>query len=153
MQTDFELPQNEIGEDSPSDPVSNADQAEATPKDVDGVPYCSTHHCRMKRKSGGRRGSETTYYGCPVPKCKENAQMIRTKRESVVPPNPVSCPRCSTEKKPVICERDEALSKSAFVILKCPSCNWRSNALAVPSLAAQHERTRKRVKPEEIGAR
>lgn len=116
---------------------------EAKPgKDVDGIPYCRDHHCRMKRSSGGKRGSATTYYKCPVAGCECTAQIIKTKVESVVPPKPLACPRCTRDKKPVICERSKRHSTAASVVLQCPSCGWKSNSLAVPSLAAQDLRNR-----------
>lgn len=125
-------------------------------KDEDGVPYCRQHHCRMKRISGGKKGSPTAYYKCPVPGCECKAQMIKTRTEAVVPPNPICCPRCSSEKNPVYCERNLSLSSAAKVIVECPSCQWRSNALAVPNLASHHfaNRARRlRVETMDIGDR
>lgn len=112
-------------------------------KDVDGVPYCAKHHCRMEQKSGGKKGSAAAYFGCPVPGCTETAKRIKTSRETVVPSSPQLCPRCSTDKKPVYCERDNGVSTAASVVLKCPECGWKSNALAVPQLAAAMSANRK----------
>lgn len=106
-------------------------------KDIDGIPYCRTHHCRMIRNSGGKKGSPTTYYKCPVNDCDATAQIIKTQRESVVPTEPIACPRCSSKDKKVICSRDQRLSNTAFVVVKCPKCNWKSNTLAVPNFALQ----------------
>lgn len=125
-------------------------------KDEDGVPYCRKHHCRMKRVSGGKKGSPTSYYQCPVVGCECKAQMIRTKRESVVPPAPVVCPRCSTDENPVVCERSDQHSRASSVVLQCPKCLWKSNALAVPTLAAQHfasRATQRYIASEGIGDR
>lgn len=133
-QTDFE--ETEVVEET-------VDEQPAA-KDEDGIPYCQVHHCRMKRVSGGKAGSRLSYYKCPVPGCECRAQMIRTRRESVVPPNPIACPRCSTDKKKVICVRNESLSNAAAVVLQCPSCGWKSNKLAMPNLAAQHHLARRK---------
>lgn len=103
-------------------------------KDADGVPYCRKHHCRMKCTSGGKRNSPVVYYSCPVPKCEEKGKRIKV-RESVVPPKPQACPRCSKPGKPVYCERDEKLSNAAKIILRCPSCSWTAPAMAAPQLA------------------
>lgn len=107
-------------------------------KDNDGIPYCREHHCRMKQASGGKKGSATAYYKCPVTACEETAQKIKTTREGVVPQSPQACPRCSTPKKRVYCERDKNASTPSSVILKCPRCEWKSTAFVVPSLAAAH---------------
>jgi hypothetical protein len=107
--------------------------APATPaKDVDGIPYCPKHHCRMEMASGGKKGSPTSYYRCKVDGCDEKAKRIKTDRPGVVPAQPQECPRCNG----VICERDPASSNGAKVVLKCPCCGWKSTALAVPQLAA-----------------
>lgn len=117
----------------------NPEPVEAMPaKDNDGIPYCRKHHCRMKAKSSGSQGSPTTYYGCRVPKCKETAQKIKTSHINVVPADPQKCARCSTDRKAVYCERDGDSSTAASVILRCPKCGWKSNALAVPQIAAAH---------------
>ena len=134
------------------------DVAESTPKDVDGVPYCKRHHCRMVQYSGGGKENPKAYYKCPVPKCPEDrAQMIKTPRECVVPPKPLTCSRCTNRTGvPVYCERDDHVSTAAAVVLKCPGCGWKSNTLAVPQLAAAHLARLQRPKPEvheEIGAR
>ncbi len=64
-------------------------------KDNDGVPYCQKHHCRMTPAGGGKKGSSTTYFACPVGGCGERAKMIRTSNPGVVPPQPLGCPRCA----------------------------------------------------------
>lgn len=129
----------------------NPEPVEVMPaKDNDGVPYCRKHHCRMKAKSSGSQGSPTTYYGCPVPKCKETAQKIRTNNSNVVPSAPQKCSRCSKPKKAVFCERDNDSSTAASVILKCPKCGWKSNALAVPQIAAAHFARSSSVIPESM---
>lgn len=123
-------------------------------KDSDGVPYCRKHHCRMKQASGGKKGGPKLYYSCPVPGCEERSQKIKTPRECVVPAQPLECPRCSKDGKPVYCERDKKSSTAAMVILRCPRCQWKSSAMAVPQLAAAHLMQRQRPEPvEEIGSR
>ena len=117
----------------------NVESLESAPiKDNDGIPYCRNHHCRMKQSSGGDKKNPTKYYKCPVPKCKETGQVIKTENPGVVPAKPLACARCSDPKKAVYCERDEITSSSASVILKCPSCGWKSNTMAVPLFAAAH---------------
>lgn len=113
-------------------------------KDNDGIPYCRKHHCRMQNSSGGKKGSRTKYYSCPVSGCEEKQQVIKTERPSVVPANPQECPRCS-KKQPVYCERDQDASTAASVILKCPDCGWKSTAMVVPQLAAAHFANRRKV--------
>lgn len=117
---------------------SVTDQDIGPAKDLDGIPYCRVHHCRMDQASGGRKDSPTAYFACPVPECKETGQRIKTPRESIVPRSPLACPRCSKQESPVYCERDTKCSTAASVILKCPDCGWKSNAMAVPQLAAAH---------------
>jgi hypothetical protein len=148
---------------SGSDPMSLDDSqgvedaAETVAKDVDGVPYCRVHHCRMIQSSGGKTDNPKTYYKCKVAKCVETARIIKTSDPRVVPDQPLACPRCSKEDKPpVICERDPRSSTAACVILICPRCRWKSTAMAVPQLAAAHfarGRTTSHLPPEEIGAR
>ena len=114
----------------------NVQSPETAAKDADGVPYCCKHHCRMKQVSGGKRGNPTAYYGCPVKGCDERQQMVKTRLPQVVPPQPTSCPRCSSQEQQVVCERDDRVSTSAMVILKCPGCGWRSGAMPVPHFAS-----------------
>ena len=143
---------------SENQPIGLDDEAEVeaaplTPKDNDGVPYCRKHHCRMKYSSGGKKGSPTAYYSCPVPKCGETAQKIKTPDERVVPARPQACPRCSKGKKEVYCERDGHASAAGRVVLKCPLCGWKSAALAVPQLAAHYFARRPATPAESIGDR
>ncbi len=116
-------------------------------KDEDGVPYCVDHHCRMKQYSGRKKGSTAAHYRCPVPGCECTAKLIRTQRESVVPSSPVTCPHCSSDKSPVYCKQNKDRSTAAGVVLTCPSCNWSSNMLATPELAAQHYNMRRAMQP------
>lgn len=129
--------------------------ADAQPaKDNDGIPYCRTHHCRMKQTSGGKKGAPTAYFGCPVKGCKQTQQMIKSDKPGVVPAQPQECPHCKRRKKVVFCERDERGSSAMMVILKCPECNWRSSGFAVPQLAAAHfARGKPRLEEPEVGAR
>lgn len=105
-------------------------------KDVDGIPFCRKHHCRMTQVSGGRKGNPKSYYKCRVAGCDETAQHIKTNNEGVVPREPQACPRCSKVGKPVYCERDPKASTAAMAVLKCPSCGWKSTAMVMPQLAA-----------------
>jgi DNA-directed RNA polymerase subunit RPC12/RpoP len=140
------------------EPKAAAKPAEKEPtgpaKDVDGIPYCRDHHVRMKRYSGGKKGSPTVYYKCPVKGCECKEQIINTKRDSVVPKEPVQCPHCSTPDRPVVCSKSKEHSSHGAVVLQCPECGWKSGKLAIPSLAAQHfEGRRMRVEPMGIGDR
>lgn len=123
------------------DAIEEVDTAPA--KDVDGIPYCREHHCRMKVASGGKKGSPTNYYACPVDDCEERQQIIKTKVPGIVPPAPLACPRCSKERGEVICSRDKDCSTPSAVILKCPECGWKSNTMVVPHLAAAHMNARR----------
>lgn len=109
---------------------------EAPAKDVDGVPYCVKHHCRMILSSGAAATKGKDYYRCPVNGCEERGIKIRTIKEVIVPKNPVSCPRCSTDEKPVYCEKDKRYSTPMGVVLSCRSCGWKSPMFAVPQLEA-----------------
>lgn len=128
--------------------------APAPGKDTDGVPYCPEHHCRMKASSSGAKGTKTAYYACVVKGCDETGKRIKGP-ETVVPNQPQACPRCNKNGDPIYCERDKQASTAAMVILKCPSCGWKSNALAVPQLAAALLAKRGKEQPpvEMIGAR
>lgn len=110
--------------------------AEQPSKDVDGIPYCRDHHCRMKQASGGKKGQRTAYYACPVKGCEAKQQVVKTQLPGVVPPTPLACPRCKGRKQVEFCQRDQDRSTAAMVILQCPSCGWRSSGFAVPHLAA-----------------
>ncbi|MEN0109308.1 MAG: hypothetical protein AAF805_01170 [Planctomycetota bacterium] len=135
-------------------PTTGAEpNAADTVRDVDGVPYCPKHHCRMKARSGGKQGSAISYYRCPVKGCTASAKMIRTRNERIVPSEPQLCPRCSTPKAPVVCERDDSVSSAARVVLKCPQCGWKSNAMVVPTLAAAMQAHRKRRAAKAVGDR
>lgn len=120
-------------------------------KDNDGVPYCPEHHCRLKRYSGGK--GRKVYYKCPVDGCDHRGRTIKTRVERVVPSDPVMCPRCSSDGTPVYCSRSQQFSTPAGVVLQCPRCQWKSNMLAVPSLAAQHYSHRNPQPVEMIGDR
>lgn len=113
-------------------------------KDNDGTPYCSTHHCRMKTASGGKKGSPVRYVQCPVPGCETKEKMVKTVNPGVVPATPLQCPRCERSNRQVFCEHDASHSTAASVILKCPRCQWRSTALVVPHLAAMQLAARQR---------
>lgn len=135
------------------EPQASADNQQPA-KDNDGIPYCRSHHCRMKQTGGGRKGSRTAYYACPVKGCEEKQQTIRTVRPGVVPPQPLACPHCRRRKQAVYCERDPERSTAAMVILRCPQCGWKSSGFAVPQLAAAHFARGPEREPEPgIGAR
>jgi hypothetical protein len=114
------------------------------------------HHCRMVQASGGGGDNPKVYYKCKVRGCEAKANVIRTDDPRVVPKEPQLCPRCSSKKGGVICERDTRVSTPAMVILQCPVCGWKSTGLASPSLAAAHfARGGRKLQEtvEEIGAR
>ena len=104
-------------------------------KDVDGVPYCRIHHCRMKSRSGAAKSKGKDYYACPVDGCEERGIRIRSVA-TIVPPSPLPCPRCATDKKPVYCERDPKRSTATGVVLVCPKCRYNAGMYAVPQLEA-----------------
>lgn len=136
---------------NPAPPVESQDQKDSpeSAKDLDGIPYCVDHHCRMVRVSGGKKGAPLSYYKCPVPKCGCTAQVIRTKRESVVPSEPITCPHCSTRaKKKPICIRNKELSSHGGVVLQCPECGWRTNKLPDARLAAMQLDHRDRLRAQ-----
>lgn len=146
-----------ISTDAPdSEPLGLDDSPAESPlapaKDTDGVPYCRTHHCRMRQASGGSRRSPKVYYACPVEGCEAREQKIKTRHENVVPQNPQACPRCSRAKKPVYCERDKDSSTATRVVLKCPGCGWKSGAMPVPQLAAAHFASRETRQQSEHGS-
>jgi hypothetical protein len=136
--------------------VADVQRVETEPaalKDADGVPYCRRHHCRMKCASGGKKSSPTLYYACPVPDCDEKAQRVKGVHERVVPAGPQACPRCSRPGREIFCERDPHHSTAAAVVLKCPACGWKSNALVVPHLAALHLTRRPGPRAADVGDR
>ena len=147
LQTDFS---DDFEEVKKSEAFDKSEQSDRANRDLDGIPYCPDHHCRMKQSSGCRKGSRTAYYSCPVKGCECKEQVIKTKFESVVPSKPLLCPRCKSKNE---CVRSSDRSTAAYVILECPSCKWRSNALATPQFAAQRESHRRTSPLEEIGGR
>lgn len=122
-------------------------------RDVDGVPYCPKHHCRMEQASGGKKDSPTVYYKCKVRECDEKDQLVKTANENIVPPQPLACPRCTGSKGPIYCEKDTKSSTAAAVVLRCPCCGWKSNMMAVPQFAAAHAARKNEAPVEEIGGR
>jgi hypothetical protein len=148
----------EIEAQIPEEPIPEEPTAERPAKDLDGIPYCPQHHCRMKQSSGGKKDSAVAYYSCQVPKCDESGKRIKTRFEAVVPTAPLKCPRCTRGKRPsqiVYCEKSAELSTASYTILVCPRCGWKSNALARPELAA-HDlalRERRSVDTVDIGER
>lgn len=117
--------------------------------DLDGIPYCRKHHCRMKLASGAAKSRGKDYYRCQVDGCNETGVRIRTIRDTIVPSSPQYCARCKT---PTVCERDPRRSTGTMVVLACPACGWSLPPLAVPQLAAFMERGQKAPVPN-IGDR
>lgn len=117
--------------------------------DLDGIPYCRKHHCRMKLTSGAAKSRGKDYFRCQVDGCTETGVRIRAIRDTVVPASPQMCGRCKT---PTVCERHEQRSTGAMVVLCCPKCGWALPPLAVPQLAAVME-SRRQVRPPNIGDR
>jgi len=106
-------------------------------RDVDGVPYCAKHHCRMKMASGAGKTTGKDYYRCPVPECTERGVRIRTIREQIIPAQPLKCPRCSKDESIVYCEADLGRSTSVGVVLKCPHCGYSPGMFVRPQLEAE----------------
>jgi hypothetical protein len=136
-------------------PAAAAPADDDDSRDVDGIPYCPLHHCRMIQASGAKSDNPKAYYKCKAPNCKTTARVIKTPDPRVVPDRLQACPRCTRDDSPAICERDPKSSTAAMVILKCPRCGWKSTGMAVPQLAAAHfaRGNRKPEFVEEIGAR
>lgn len=113
-----------------------SDQAEVQLRDVDGIPYCARHHCRMKLASGAGKRTGKDYFRCPVPSCSERGTRIRTKVERIVPDNPQSCPRCSNGATQVFCEASKDRSNPAAIVLVCPNCGFSPGMFVRPQLEA-----------------
>lgn len=123
----------------------------AAEKDMDGVPYCVKHHCRMHQTSGGKAGSPVAYFKCPVDGCEEKAKRVKTAKS--VPAEPMKCPRCMGLSPQPIMERDNGVSTLMYSILKCPCCGHKSATMPRPEFVANHASARGFLKPEEIGSR
>lgn len=144
MKTDFD--------DETEDMKSVLPAVTPTAKDVDGVPYCVKHHCRMKTASSGPAGSAVAYCKCPVDGCAETGKRIKTD-EKRIPGEPLRCHRCVGVDPQPIMERDPAVSSLMQSVLKCPVCGHRSGPMPRPEFVLQHERSRNRVPVADIGAR
>lgn len=105
----------------------------------EGIPYCATHHCQAT--------SVDDQPVCPVEGCACRVKYVNTAHRSLIPAGPNLCQRCGA-----ICERDAVRSQRGFVILRCPSCDWKSNTMAEPShgamMLAHHERTTRKPRRE-----
>src|SRR4051812_38017204 len=98
-------------------PAATAPADDDDRRDVDGIPYCPLHHCRMTQASGAKSDNPKAYYKCKAPNCKMTARVIKTPDPRVMPDRLQACPRCSGKKGEVICERDPKASTPAMVIL------------------------------------
>ncbi len=144
LQTDFDT--EVVDESQPTiEPTAVA-------KDENGIPYCRKHHVRMKQTSGGKKGSQVAYHSCPVADCQETSKRIKTMNESSVPSKPQHCPRCSTDKKPIVLERSPRHSTGYYTILQCPACQFKSTPMPRPEFIAAQKRARNPA-VEDIGSR
>lgn len=121
--------------------------------DVDGIPYCKKHHCRMRATSGASDQRRTAYYACPVKGCDEQAKVIKSKDERIVPKSPQLCPRCKSRGQDVVCERDANVSTAMYTVLRCPECGWKSTSFARPEMVLVERRRRNQTEPEGLGSR
>ena len=142
QQTDFD--------DEPTE--SNTAPQAATAKDVDGMPYCQKHHCRMRQTSGGPAGSKVAHVCCPVEGCTEKAKRVKSQR-CVLPLAPLVCQRCAGLSPQPIMERADKISTGMYTILQCPVCGNKSSPLPRPEFVLNHQRSRNIVTVEEIGKR
>ena len=142
-QTDFE---DDVDEKTTPEPLP------AVGKDETGVPYCAKHHCQMQQTSGGKAGSPVAYFKCPVSGCEEKGKRVKSAK-SVIPADPLKCPRCAGLAQQPVMERDDKVSTLMYTILKCPCCGHKSAAMARPEFVANHARARAAMQVEDIGAR
>jgi hypothetical protein len=143
-QTDFD---EEV--EQPGKPVESLPAVE---KDEAGIPYCAKHYCRMRQTSGGKAGSPVSYFKCPVEGCEEKAKRVKSPR-SVIPSEPLTCPRCAGLKPVPVMARADKISTAMYTILQCPTCGHKSAPLPRPEFAANHARSRGQVPVEDLGAR
>jgi NAD-dependent dihydropyrimidine dehydrogenase PreA subunit len=124
-------------------------------RDLDGMPYCVRHHCRMKQYSGRKRDRAAAHYVCPVPGCNETAKLVRLGQRSI-PVEPMECPECRQRGEKVFLERmpeDRTLRSSTSVRLWCPHCEYAVGPLALPNQAAAYNQQVRRAAVGEIGHR
>jgi len=124
-------------------------------RDLDGVPYCVRHHCRMKQYSGRKKDRAAAHYVCPVPGCNETAKVIRIGQRSV-PAEPMQCPQCRKHGKEIYLERmpkDKTQRSATSVRLWCPVCELTVGPLALPNQAAAYAQQVKRAAVGQIGDR
>lgn len=124
----------------------------ATPKDVDGMPYCPKHHCRMRQTSGGPAGAKIAHVCCPVDGCSQKAKRVKSQR-CLLPLAPMTCQRCSGLSPQPIMERSDKLSTGMYSILQCPVCGHKSAPMPLPEFVVNHQLSRGRVLVEDIGTR
>ena len=152
-QPDLDLDELDGGPDAPANdsPEPPAD-VPAVAKDLDGVPYCVRHHCRMTQYSGRTKSNPKAYYKCPVPDCTETAKVVRHGQRAV-PSAPLICPACFNRGETRYMERESKLSTVSSVVLRCPHCEDRVGPLAMPNQAAVHQFEQRRAGVREIGER
>jgi hypothetical protein len=131
---------------------------ETVAKDVDGVPYCRVHHCRMIQSSGGKTDNPKTYYKCKVAKCTETARIIKTDGPARRPRSTAGLPALQQGGQATsdLRARPQELDRRDGDLSSAHAADGRASAMAVPQLAAAHfarGRTTSHLPPEEIGAR
>jgi hypothetical protein len=128
--------------DLAAEPVAEVGVA-AIGKDADGVPYCRTHHVRMRQYSGKTKDNPKAYYRCPVPDCDATASLVRIGAKSV-PSEPLTCPECRRLGKTVYMVRDDRRSNHSAIVLACTACGYSVGPLALPHTGALLDYQRRR---------
>ena len=124
-------------------------------RDIDGVPYCVKHHCRMTQYSGKTKSSARAYYRCPVPDCKATAKVVKLGQRAI-PSAPMECPECRNHGQTVYLERmpdDRSAPSQTSIRLWCPVCEYKVGPLALPHQSVVHAHQSRRAGVRDIGER
>lgn len=131
------------------EPVETAEPAPPSPESTrqgDQIrPYCRRHNVLMRAVG---TGGGITRYKCPVPDCNEAEK--RAQPRSVIPREPLECPKCRQRKladdqpaNPVYCEVDSHRSTSGQLCMACPEMDCDFHALIPrPDIAVRARRIR-----------
>ena len=119
--------------------------AESTRQGDQVRPYCRRHNVLMRAVG---TGGGITRYKCPVPDCNEAEK--RAQPRSVIPREPLECPKCRQRKfaddqpvNPVYCEVDSHRSTSGQLCMACPEMDCDFHALIPrPDIAVRARRMR-----------